>query len=1503
MRAVEPGLSNGMIVGRLARNADPAGDPANDPDVQLKFGNGRVNMARALADTSLEEIKPAGAEPVGDGGPYVGPYKIAALGIAASWNNSTTTITATASGVQTNNKYYRFKYTPPGGPSSTTLTGCSLAPSDPFNNTRTLTAPFTNGTWNVCLLEYNNNNDCTGDNTGNNFNKQECTNVSVVGKADQTITVTTPAPATAVYNTSFTVAATASSGLPVAYSSAGVCTNVGATFTMTSGTGTCTVKYDQAGNDNYNAAPQVTESVTAQKANAVISVTPYDVTYDGNAHTATGSATGVKGEALSGLNVSGTTHTNAGDYTADPWTFTDVTGNYNNTSGAVHDKIAKANAVINVVGYTGTYDGNAHGASGTATGVGGVDISGSLNLGSTFTNVPGGTAHWTFTNSNYNDQSGDVAIVINKANQTINFGSLTDKTAGDPAFDVSATATSGLTVSFSSLTTSVCTVSGNTVTLTNTAGTCAIRASQGGDDNYNAAPNVDQSFKVNPGPAFAFSVVASKSGLPISSVTAGDSFDVTVTAKDQYNNTATGYTGTVHFTSNDAKAVLPSDSIFASGDNGSRTFSAVVLKTSGEHQWIGAMDTVTSITGTTQDINVGPASANTFLVDTPANATAGTAFDVKVTVQDAYGNTVTYYTGTVHFTSTDTNASVVLPVDYTFKTGTGEDNGVHTFHETTLITAPTQTITVADASITVVSANINVMPGALDHFTFANISSPQTALNPFSVTITAKDAYENTVTLFTETVDLTITSGSSISPVTSGNFVGGAWTGDLTISGAGTDKQITATNSSGTETGTSNSFDVDKAAATVTLGSLAPTYDGTPKSATATTNPVGLTVDFTYDGSSTPPTNAGSYAVVGTINDANYQGSATGTMVIGKADSTTTVTVAGGESFTYDGNAHPATVSVTGDGGLNLTPAPVYSCEHAPINVVDSGCVASYTFAGDDNHYGSSDSKTYTISKADPVVTATGNTCTYNGSPCTGSGSATGVKGETLTPVNVAYKDALGNLLTSAPVNAGSYQVAARYAGDANYNQKQSAAVPLTIEKADSVTVVTVAGGESFTYDGNAHPATVSVTGAGGLNLTPAPVYSCEHAPINVVDSGCIASYIYAGDDNHDGSSDSKTYTINPAPLTITANNRTKTYGHAVTFAGTEFTIIGLVNGDLVTSVTLTSSGALATAPLGSYAIEPSVAVGSGLGNYTITYVNGTLTIQMTGFIIPIEVTLHTVDQKKSGVCGTGPNGKVRGECKGGPDQEMIAKVFDMKNPAFQAAYGKSPGNAKYEDIYNSSSIIGLNGLNTTCPVDAIYGEGLCSVTGVSDYLVIVKYEGPANIKYPDIKYPSYRKVPIYAGKKVSAGSFQSRPTNTEFQGPLRNVVVPAGTLWARDVDIHLGFHILRTINKDNDERNEKDGRCDYGDGARSVYSGSYLEIIYPSYTVWEEGVTDYLYPFILTGDTDWTVDVCASVPQGYQIVGDTTKQPGTRRNNRGHIPFFLIFRNIAGRLLYAEDR
>ncbi|AHF94138.1 hypothetical protein OPIT5_06325 [Opitutaceae bacterium TAV5] len=86
--------------------------------------------------------------------------------------------------------------------------------------------------------------------------------------------------------------------------------------------------------------------------------------------------------------------------------------------------------------------------------------------------------------------------------------------------------------------------------------------------------------------------------------------------------------------------------------------------------------------------------------------------------------------------------------------------------------------------------------------------------------------------------------------------------------------------------------------------------------------------------------------------------------------------------------------------------------------------------------------------------------------------------------------------------------------------------------------------------------------------------------------------------------------TVTPAALTVTASNQTKDHGQAFTFAGTEFTVTGLKNDDAVTSATLASDGAAAGAAIGPYAITVSDAVGSGLGNYTISYVPGTLTVQ-----------------------------------------------------------------------------------------------------------------------------------------------------------------------------------------------------------------------------------------------------------------------------------------------------
>jgi hypothetical protein len=93
-----------------------------------------------------------------------------------------------------------------------------------------------------------------------------------ITKASQTITVGTHAPANAGYYTQFTIAATVSSGLTVTYSSGSpsICTNVGATFTMISGTGTCVVQYDQGGDANYTSAIRLTENTTTVPPDGIL---------------------------------------------------------------------------------------------------------------------------------------------------------------------------------------------------------------------------------------------------------------------------------------------------------------------------------------------------------------------------------------------------------------------------------------------------------------------------------------------------------------------------------------------------------------------------------------------------------------------------------------------------------------------------------------------------------------------------------------------------------------------------------------------------------------------------------------------------------------------------------------------------------------------------------------------------------------------------------------------------------------------------------------------------------------------------------------------------------------------------------------------------------------------------------------------------------------------------------------------------------------------------------
>jgi hypothetical protein len=267
-------------------------------------------------------------------------------------------------------------------------------------------------------------------------------------------------------------------------------------------------------------------------------------------------------------------------------------------------------------------------------------------------------------------------------------------------------------------------------------------------------------------------------GFP-SPVTAGTAGTFTVTAQDQLNETVTGYTGTVHFTSSDPQVTagngLPADYPFTAADNGTHSFQAT-LKTAGA-QSITATDTaVGSFTGTQSGIVVTAAAlSQLILAGFSSPITAGMLSNLTVTAADAYGNTVAGYRGTVHFTSSD--AQALLPPDYTF---TAVDNGRANF-DAALLTAGMQSLTATDTmtpSLIGTQANIAVSAAAASTLIVAGFPSPTTAGDSHSFTVTARDRFGNIATGYTGTVHFTSSDGQAVLPADamltggSGTFMG-----------------------------------------------------------------------------------------------------------------------------------------------------------------------------------------------------------------------------------------------------------------------------------------------------------------------------------------------------------------------------------------------------------------------------------------------------------------------------------------------------------------------------------------------------------------------------------------------------------------------------------------------------------------------------------------------------------------------------------------------------------
>lgn len=260
-----------------------------------------------------------------------------------------------------------------------------------------------------------------------------------IAQAAQTITFTTAAPSPALVGGTYSVAATASSGLAVTLTvdpaAAGICTIAGGTLSLT-GAGTCTVNADQPGNANIAAAPRVQQSFAVTRATQSVSFTSTPPS-----PALVGSSYPVSATASSGLPVA---------LSIDP-----TAANACSISGAIV----------------------------TLTGAGTCTVNADQAGDGAFTPAP----------------RVQQSFAVTQAGQTIAFTSTPPSPARAGAtYNVSATATSGLTVDLTidPAASGVCAISGALVSLTG-AGTCTINADQPGNATYLAAARVQQSFGVS----------------------------------------------------------------------------------------------------------------------------------------------------------------------------------------------------------------------------------------------------------------------------------------------------------------------------------------------------------------------------------------------------------------------------------------------------------------------------------------------------------------------------------------------------------------------------------------------------------------------------------------------------------------------------------------------------------------------------------------------------------------------------------------------------------------------------------------------------------------------------------------------------------------------------------------------------------------------------------------------------------------------------------------------
>ena len=315
--------------------------------------------------------------------------------------------------------------------------------------------------------------------------------------------------------------------------------------------------------------------------------------------------------------------------------------------------------------------------------------------------------------------------------------------------------------------------------------------------------------------------------------------------------------------------------------------------------------------------------------------------------------------------------------------------------------------------------------------------------------------------------------------------------------------------------------------------------------------------------------------------------------------------------------------------GTEFTPGTLFNGDTVTsVTLTSAGAAATATVAGSPytivpsaavgtglaNYSISYTNGSLTVNQAALTVTANSSAKTY-GQTVTFAGTeftpGTLFNGDTVTSVTLTSSGAA----VTAVVAGSPYTIvpsAAVGTGLANYSISYVTGT-LTVNQAPlTITATSTSKTYGATFAGSAFTTSTLLNGDTVTSVTligpgNAPTATVAGSPYVLTPSAAVGT----GVGNYSISYVNGTLTVTPAALTVTASARSKTYGQAVTFAGTEFTTSGLANSDTVTSATLTSAGAAATATVAGspYTIVPSAAVGTGLANYSLSYVNGSLTV------------------------------------------------------------------------------------------------------------------------------------------------------------------------------------------------------------------------------------------------------------------------------------------------------